>query len=152
MDIVMQMKQIAKKSFITILRNLQMIKQISLSVILTIFLSATCFASEILDTYYPKFETCLHKLDKKFEMGTETYKVVLNYKSLLNYMEKMDTRSIKVIASIAIEWDQDTEFPAFESLFNKEGKLQLAKAIQTAQARAILKAAESILFKNITWL
>jgi len=129
-----------------------MTKKISLTALLMIFLTVSCFASETLDTYYPKFESCLKALNQKFEISDGTYRVILDYKALLNYMEDMDATSVRIVASIAIEWNWDVEFPAFDRLSTKEGKLQLAKAIQTAQARAILKAAEAILTKDRTWL
>lgn len=129
-----------------------MLKKMSLSVVLLMFLNASCLAGETLDTYFPRFESCLKALNTKFIVDKGTYRVHLNYKALLNTMEEMDRTSVLMVASIAIEWDQDTEFPEYQSLTTKEGKMQLAKAIQTAQARAILKAAEAILTKDLVWL
>lgn len=102
--------------------------------------------------YFPKFEACIEALNAEFTIDDGTYNVSLNYKALLNTMEDMDKESIRMVAYIAIEWDQDTEFPEYKELFTEEGKKQLARAIQTAQARAILKAAESILSKDLVWL
>jgi len=129
-----------------------MVKKISLSVLLMIFLTASCFAGEALDKYYPIFKTCLDKLGYNFIINGETYTVTMNYKNLLNYMEELDVESIRMVASIAIEWNQNVEFPEFDELRSDEGRLKLCRAIQTAQAGAILKAADSIISKDRIWL
>jgi len=143
---------VVDKPFTQYSRRLKMVKKISLSVVMMIFVTVSCFAGEKLDTYYPKFEICLSALQTTFVIGSGTYRVEMNYKHLLNTMEDMDNESVRMVASIAIEWSHEAEFPEFDKIFTESGKLELVKAIQTAQARAILKAAEAILCKDRVWL
>jgi len=125
-----------------------------LTIILTMFLSVSCLAGEKLDTYMPKFDKCIEKLGANFKIDpvNKTYAIEMNYRALLGYMEDLDEQSILMVASIAIEWGWDVEFPKYEQLATKDGRMQLAKAIQSAHAKAILKAAESILSKDKVWL
>lgn len=129
-----------------------MVKKIIVCLMISISFVTTSQASEELDNYYPLFETCLEKLEAKFEIDGVTYGVTMNYRALIGYMEDLNAKAVAYIAAIAIEWSWDTEFPEFSALSTKEGRLQVAKAIQTAQAKAILRAAESILCKDKVWL
>lgn len=128
-----------------------MLKRLSVVMMLILF-AGTSQAGQLLDTYYPKFEVCIQRLGHKIEVKDQTYTVTMNYKALLNYMEELTPKDLQVIASIAMEWNWGTEFPTLAEVRKKGGTRKLAKAIQTAQARAILTAAESILMKDKVWL
>ena len=109
-------------------------------------------ASELFETYYPFFQEARAKLERKLILEEDSYRIELNYRKLLTYLEDCDVDTRRFIGSIALDWNLDVEFPELSELTTKAGREQLAKAILTAEMRAILKAVESIEYKGKVWL